>query len=1254
MYRFTAQVMGKPMRGPYTASELSRILALHDGAAITPEDFLTSTMYNANNELIFQRDVYGVVKPVSVKRSTNFDGLQRRVDECNYRQRYKFLGGLLFFNHAFYSIERGVHHRVTGYHSVMKTTALRVFKKQRLLWFGPGIEPTDDEWKDAIKDHPLLGTSSLFTYHSDTTGRTLVMTWKWKEDQNVDQVLNNALDHTALEQEFIQDDPDYERRVPGENIRLDKSIIEFKRFGRQDSEQVGGGGVNNVDKKLLPKWYEVRNTPNNTYGLGEYDCLLVNILSQLPYDLMISPYDIVNYRVLWKIPEETYLTYESIKIVERELGVNVNVFLDEIVVCRKYSPPHRPRGFGNLVVESWSHKYYYQSAGYSGFTVNLVLHDDHYWELVNHKTISFSPLAAMAYLKSKLNNRDLKMPTKKQEMAFLFSLAAHGCDDAKKILSERRVPAFTVPIPMPTPLTMDDEDRLYPKYVKYRKAARSWLKSKHYESTLPDRWNPSEEFLETVKFRSIIFDVETIYDPEMANACRPYSMAYVVLEHDLRTGLPIFDYEGNEKEWFSKAVITTGYDCFDPLFDELCDNEKRATVLVGFNSSRFDNFMFVEELRKRGEHGEMFCAQNAILNIRWNGNTTFDAFNFVRTSLDFACKSYNTNPKKQSGFDHEIPQQAFHNGGWNGLMAWVEEEKIKLSEYNIMDVLSLADLYTKLGHVVQNCCDQNTRIYDYLTIGSLAYDVWKRMSNDDFIIQQERMGYISDTDSKNFEHIDWRTRSLYEYSNINVLPKFKYEDDMKMRKACTGGRVQIFENGGKPQSHDGEFAMVDVKSLYPFVMKTFDFPNGDIRYCFGEVPGALGVYRCKVMSQPAKRVVPRKIKDKPLDWHIEDNEPFERWLVTPDIECIRKYGGVVEVYEGYVFGGRGRVFEKYVNKFEKLKNQQDVWKDKKDSRYNPAEREFYKLILNNLSGKVMQRTFLDRAKLCLYRSQANQFVSTLDPASIDFGIINGAVLITGKVADMPKYGRMPSILGMYIYSYARNYMYDTLIHPYGVLYMDTDSALLWLAEYKRLLDERPDLFAEIMERAIKFGDLEEEVIFKFMGIPYPATHAVLLRPKSYMVFNPMCPEKCKMKLKGVGKRDRFLSSVSQVEIVKNLMKCEDYSALDQIYSTGSCLKLGINFSGCGNINCGQKDTFDSMFRERVGYFLCHSFLRKRSFSTNWRGDVGFNIIKRYVIKELRYDTDEILEHDGDDIFIDSEMDEYEQDMFVLDSLINET
>ena len=58
MYRFTAQVMGKPMRGPYTASELSRILALHDGAAITPEDFLTSTMYNANNELIFQRDVY--------------------------------------------------------------------------------------------------------------------------------------------------------------------------------------------------------------------------------------------------------------------------------------------------------------------------------------------------------------------------------------------------------------------------------------------------------------------------------------------------------------------------------------------------------------------------------------------------------------------------------------------------------------------------------------------------------------------------------------------------------------------------------------------------------------------------------------------------------------------------------------------------------------------------------------------------------------------------------------------------------------------------------------------------------------------------------------------------------------------------------------------------------------------------------------------------------------------------------------------
>lgn len=1242
---YVGQVEGNSMRGPTHAPALSAMLSV-DGAAVPPATITYSPDYNGNGEMVMT--VSG--KKVVLRRSTDEDYLDNYAASCNYNRRYKHLGGLLYRSGYYYNTH-GV--RIVGFHSVFRTHAFRTFLKERLAWFGPGTHPSVNEWKTELRKWAVPGTSSVFTYHSNSSGRTIMMTWKWKLGQDVESVLNQALDHKSLEDNFVEDDENYERRVPGEDVELDMSVVEFKDISStlRTLPGSGGGTLRRRGNANGIKWFDVTDHGVENFHLGEYDCLMANILSVLPDDKCPHTLDdIINFRQDWRIPDETYLGCESIRIIESKLDININVYLDDLRIARKYFS-NRHHRFGRMHVECWSHKYYYQSMGYAGFTVNLLLHDEHYWRILDKKTIGFSPLAAMPYAKSsssKPNRADIKMPTRKQEMAFLFSLASDGDSDAKKILVERRIPAFSVPVPTSTPLNISDEVRHFPKYCKFRSGIRSYLKANGLTIS-PDRWKPNLEFLERMKFRSIVYDVETIYDPEQNNACTPYSLAYVVLEHDLHTGLPIFDYGNKEEEWMHRTRMHIGANCFDELFDELSDGDKRATILVGFNSSRFDNFMFIEELLKRGEKPEMFWAQNSILNIRWNGHSTFDAFNFVRTSLDFACKSYNTNPKKQAGFDHEIPQRAYHNDGWMGLMDWTIKEKRKLTEYNKLDVLSLADLYVKLSHVVQNCCGKNTRIYDYLTIGSLAYDVWKRMTNEDFLNKQEARGATGPDDPKSVENIKWDDRSRYEYSDINVLPKFMYEEDMRMRKACIGGRVQVFQNQGKPQSYDGEFAMVDVKSLYPFVMKTFDYPNGSMRVVDTEVPGALGIYRCKIINQPAKRVVPRKIAGKPLDWHNVDNVEFERWLVTPDIDCIRRYGGEVHVYEGFCFGGKGRVFKKYVDIFEKLKNQQDEWKTLGDLRFNPAEREFYKLILNNLSGKVMQRTFLDRAKLCNFSAQALQFVSTLDPDSIDFGIVNGSVLITGKVSDMPKFGRMPSVLGMYIYSYARTYMYDTLISRYPVLYMDTDSALLFLEDYRQLICDQPHLFADIMQRSIKFGDLEEEVIHHDEYGIHPADHVVLLRPKSYMVLNsyPNCG-KSKMKLKGVGKRDRYLPSFEQVEIVRRLLKDEDYPALDEIYTTGTCDRLGINFAGCGNLNCTQRDVFDSMYRHRVGHFLCHSFQRKRSFTTEWDGDAKFNIVKRYMIKKLSYSDEE----DVNFIDEDREMQELENDMFVLDDLMN--
>ena len=97
-----------------------------------------------------------------------------------------------------------------------------------------------------------------------------------------------------------------------------------------------------------------------------------------------------------------------------------------------------------------------------------------------------------------------------------------------------------------------------------------------------------------------------------------------------------------------------------------------------------------------------------------------------------------------------------------------------------------------------------------------------------------------------------------------------------------------------------------------------------------------------------------------------------------------------------------------------------------------------------------------------------------------------------KEEEIYKEGKAkPSYLGIFIYSHARNYMYETLLGSYTCIYQDTDSALLPIWEYNRIVKEKADLFP--FRRNKKYGDLEEEV--------GDANLSYTIAPKCYAVLN---------------------------------------------------------------------------------------------------------------------------------------------------------
>jgi hypothetical protein len=488
------------------------------------------------------------------------------------------------------------------------------------------------------------------------------------------------------------------------------------------------------------------------------------------------------------------------------------------------------------------------------------------------------------------------------------------------------------------------------------------------------------------------FDYETIFDPNTLEL-KPYAVSVCKADDNFNI------LETN----FYLGIDTCDMQFCDYLFKETPE-ENEVKYLIGYNNSRFDNYILLKSALKYGLFvGHTRFSQNTIVSMNISKFRVRDLCRIINRPLDEACKNFKIVNAKQTGLiDHHDFQFAYMRDKFD---VFCNEKYDKLKKYAVSDVESLCELYQKVKAATSKLI--NVDITSFYTLAGMSYSTFKECCQ-------------------------------YE---LSVLDGNYEAYDTLIRKSVIGGRSQVYLNKAT------DLISIDCVSLYPYVMLNRQYPVGYPKSTESYIEGKIGVYNVIIHSQPKYNIIPMRRKDKPLDWNCKDK--IECVLTNVDIECLLRHHCAIEVKDGiYWEESTNKLFDTYFESIVKEKLRQDELKKNGSDEYNESVREMCKLLMNVLSGKLAQRIYTREIALCRNASDVDRFFSRTIKDSQKFVKIYNAYIAEGEVTKGPT---MPSIYGTLIYAYARSYMYDMVISKVDTLYgMDTDSAFISKDDFNKL------------------------------------------------------------------------------------------------------------------------------------------------------------------------------------------------------------
>jgi hypothetical protein len=649
--------------------------------------------------------------------------------------------------------------------------------------------------------------------------------------------------------------------------------------------------------------------------------------------------------------------------------------------------------------------------------------------------------------------------------------------------------------------------------------------------------------------------------------------------------------DGNSRLDLTMDVVLVAYNgaAFDHylLFQYLCDIGARILRAPPSNkiiylTARLNTTKFAPRLVMDGSK----VTDRLFINISvWDPNC------YLARGLDNAAQAFGLKMSKK-GFSHEEVQQAYEEGtmtkwlsrNMQKLKEYNEQDVLILVELtkklveavqegiglNPLDYPTIASMCSKFhGSLIYKGSFTWTNPYDDTTYEipadvldiheatenpKIVTDYVKRYSKYEEVAIEHRMllkrseKEVVDLSKFNkwMEDINY-VRVLSNTTNAKMMVPVKdsiVED--YIRSCIIGGRVE-----GKVGTSIGKLKMLDVTSEYPYVMATHDFPVGeetvisDIELAKEEVMNIkrTGIFYCRIdqstLTSNNHPILPQLSVNGTWDWSMATakSKPIKTWIPYNTYHQLKYYGAKVELISNerdhvavtWKCSEEGALFAEYVCRAGVMKSQQDELAKKKSKDYNPAIRELGKLLLNSLSGKMIEKKheyelqFYNDDQVGELSKMLELFASKRETYELT-PVSHRMMCLKVKVTPRIK----PVQVGIFIYSGARVYMYDLFFSRMLVLYSDTDSAIITENGYERIKNDElhgtnlPLIYNGKGKKHFGMLELEADNFNLFVA-----------SPKNYVLYRgtdkiSSKSEVLKYRIKGVSKRDKIVLSSTEV------------------------------------------------------------------------------------------------------------------------------
>jgi len=376
------------------------------------------------------------------------------------------------------------------------------------------------------------------------------------------------------------------------------------------------------------------------------------------------------------------------------------------------------------------------------------------------------------------------------------------------------------------------------------------------------------------------------------------------------------------------------------------------------------------------------------------------------------------------------------------MQTWADTETYKpqVIPYLKSDVLGLKEVFEKFNTVIYN--EYKINVTNYVTISHMSYEIWSSRLKHKIEVP---------ADIEKYRYI---RKTIYGGRTYPLQAEFVSEN---LTELLSGEMThqQLQENG------DYIFN-ADATSLYPASMAGTDlmpvsYPTGLSRWSEkGEYEfenGKMGFY--DITFSPPKDIrhpiIPRKTKNGGVEWSLLDGTGIYN---SVDIQ------NAIDIDYKITFNGKCLVYDTEADVFSAYINDIFKKKEKADREKNEVQKAIWKLFLNALYGKTLQRAIFGTSTIINNITEFYTFGRDYDIS--DFQILdNDKVLLTGEAKETFEEEKItkPSQLGSFVTAYSRRLMLffmksvDPTLKSQIYTYTDTDSLHLKSEAHKILVSK---------------------------------------------------------------------------------------------------------------------------------------------------------------------------------------------------------